>query len=175
MPVFSKLLERLMYNRLLEFINKHGVLYDYQFGFMKGRSTYMALLSLVDQISSALDNGEYVIGIFLDFSKAFDTVDHSILLSKLQIYGVRGVAFKWFESYLSQRKQYVTYNSTKSNKSTINCGVPQGSILGPLLFLIYINDLASVSNACFSILFADDTNMFSTGSNLQALCEVINR
>ena len=174
LPVFSKLLERLMYNRLINFINIHGLLYEYQFGFQKDCSTYMALISLMEKISMALDNGEYVIGVFLDFSKAFDTVDHDILLQKLNIYGVRGVAHTWFKSYLANRYQYVTYNNAMSQKEKLTCGVPQGSILGPLLFLIYINDLSTVSNACLSILFADDTNMFRTGTDLNDLCNALN-
>ena len=174
LPVFSKLFEKIMYNRLLDFVNKHGVIYEYQFGFLKGKSTFMALISLLEKISAALDKGEFVIGIFLDFSKAFDTVDHDILLKKLEIYGVRGIVHDWFRSYLTNRSQYVTYNMTKSNKLTINCGVPQGSILGPLLFLIYINDLSTVSSALFSILFADDTNMFDTGKDINLLSKKIN-
>ena len=134
----------------------------------------MALIVLIDKISEALENGDCVIGIFLDFSKAFDTVDHSILLQKLSFYGIQGVTLSWFENYLSNRKQYVTYNGIKSKTEKVNCGVPQGSILGPLLFLIYINDLSTVSEACMSILFADDTNMFFTGNNLQTVAKEIN-
>ena len=174
LPVFSKIIERLMYNRLLKYINDNNVLYKYQFGFQKGRSTHMALIILIDKISEALENGDCVIGIFLDFSKAFDTVDHIILLQKMYLYGIQDTTLSWFENYLSNRKQYVTYNGIKSQTEKINCGVPQGSILGPLLFLIYINDLSTVSEACMSILFADDTNMFFTGKNLKTMATVIN-
>ena len=119
---------------------------------------------------TALENNDTVVGIFLDFSKAFDTVDHDILLSKLFHYGIRGPAHKWFTSYISNRKQYVTYNGTSSTMRNITCGVPQGSILGPLLFIyIYINDLCKVCNFTAPILFADDTNLFCNGCDLQVM------
>ena len=170
LPLFSKVLERLMYNRLMSFITKHKVLYKYQFGFRQNHSANMALILLIDKITSAIDNGEFVLGVFLDFQKAFDTVNHEILLQKLNVYGIRGTAYSWLEDYLKQRQQYVSFNNVESNKTTIKCGVPQGSILGPLLFLLYINDLVNTSPSLMPILFADDTNIFLSG---KSLCEMI--
>ena len=160
LPFFSKLFERLMYDRLIDFIEKHRLLYQYQFGFRKNHSTFMALVTLLESITSALDNLEFSICILIDFRKAFDTVEHSILLNKLHHYGIRGTALQWLNSYLTNKYQYVNYNNTTSNMKQIVCSVPQGSILGPLLFLLYINDISSVSNVFSSVLFADDTTLF---------------
>lgn len=149
-------------------------MYKYQFGFRTDHSPNLALIYLVDRISNALENGEYVIGLFLDFSKAFDTVNHQILLKKLEFHGVRGTALAWFHSYLSCREQYVQLDETKSSRKQIVCGVPQGSVLGPLLFLLYINDLSYVSSKLFSVLFADDSNMFLSGNNPNELIQLMN-
>ena len=127
----------------------------------------MALMILIDKLIESLDRGEYVIGIFLYFSKAFDSVDHKILLQKLYHYGIRGPAYDWFYNYLTDRKQYVTYNGISSNTKNVICGVTQWSILGPLLFLVYINDLCSVCEYATLILFADDTNLFCSGKRLR--------
>ena len=149
-----------MYNHLLRFLNALKILSDNQYGFRKHHSTAYALACLYDKSSPAIQNKEYTVGISIDLSKAFDTVDHHILISKLEHYGGRGTALRWFESYLSGRQQYVEFNGVCSKPSQIKCGVPQGSILGPLLFLLYINDLCNVPKVVDFILFADDTNIF---------------
>ena len=170
----SKVVEKRMYSRLLNFLDCHKILIGNQFGFRKLHSSYMALMLMVDQVTKALDNGECVIGIFLDFSKAFDTVNHSILIDKLYHNGIRCNALEWFRSYLSDRSQYVSYNGVRSSTKSIKCGVPQGSILGPLLFLIYINDLHNVCRDSVPTLFADDTNLFYKGDKMEDLVKIIN-
>ena len=174
LPLFSKVLERIMYNRILKFINKHKLLYKYQFGFRKDHSTYMALIILIDKITAALDNGDFTLAVLIDFRKAFDTVDHKILLDKLQHYGIRGIAYDWIKDYLNDRRQQVSYNGANTSYKTVNCGVPQGSILGPLLFIIYINDLSTVSTTLTSVLFADDTTLVDSDPNLTALVNRFN-
>ena len=129
---------------------------------------------MYDNISNALDNKKVTLGLFIDLSKAFDTVNHEILLDKLEHYGVRGIALQWFKSYLSCRKQFVQYNGYNSSSLDITCGVPQGSILGPLFFLVYINDLCNVSKVLELILFADDTNIFYSHTDASYLMEVVN-
>jgi len=174
LPLFAKILEKLMYNRMIDFINKQKLLYKFQFGFRQQHSTNMALIILVDKIAQAIDNGEIVVGCFLDFKKAFDTVNHSILLDKLYKYGIRGIAHDWISDYLRDREQFVHFKGINSDRKYISCGVPQGSIMGPLLFLIYINDIANVSKILLPILFADDTNVFLSGKSVDETIQKMN-
>ena len=175
LSAFSKIFERLYHCRLYSFICKHNILYKYQFGFRKGYGTNLSLITLVDKIVNALENGKYMLGIFLDFSKAFDTINHAILLRKMYKYGIRGVAHDWITSYLTSRSQYALYNDVSSSTIGVTCGVPQGSILGPLLFLLYVNDIANVSTSLTPILFADDTNIFLEGNHINDMIIKINR
>ena len=132
------------------------------------------MLDLVDKITSAIDEKKYTVGIFLDLSKAFDTVNHDILFDKLSFYGIRGLPLDWLKNYFLNRFQHVEYNGSSSFYNTIKCGVPQGSILGPLLFLIYINDICNASEFLEFILFADDTNLFLSHDDLSYLNTIIN-
>ena len=155
----NKVLEKLMFNRLFNFLDTFNCLYELQFGFREKHSTNHAILSITQKIQEAIFNDKPAIGVFVDFQKAFDTVNHKILLYKLSHYGIRGTANKWFTSYLTDRKQFVSINGTNSAEANINHGVPQGSVLGPLLFLIYINDLHQCIKNSNTFHFADDTNL----------------
>lgn len=163
-----------MYNRLVSFLDKHHVLFEKQFGFRSKHSTDHAILSIVDKIRKAIEERNYSCGIFLDFSKAFDTVNHKILLGKLEHYGIRGIANDWFKSYLTDHQQVVVVNNTTSRKCNITCGMPQGSVLGPLLFLLYINDFHCSSELFDFYLFPDDANLFYESKSLQILQKRIN-
>ena len=174
LPSFSKIFEKIVYNRLIEFINSNNVLSVNQYGFRHKHSTYMAVLELYNRISLAIDKNEFCAGIFIDLSKAFDTINHKILLEKLQYYGIRGLSNILIKSYLSNRKQFVNYNNFQSEYQLVSCGVPQGSILGPLLFILYINDITNCSKFCNFILYADDTNLLFSDADINTLVSNIN-
>ena len=163
-----------MYKRLYTFLNKNNVTYNLQFGFRKQYSTSHALINITENIRKALDDGNIGCGVFVDLQKAFDTVDHQILLAKLNHYGIRGVSNDWFKSYLSNRNQYVSINGYESGLAALNCGIPQGSVLGPLLFLLYINDLNQAIKFCKIHHFADDTNILCVSNSVKKLNKLVN-
>ena len=169
LSVISKIFERVIQGRLLGFLKEQGHILNSQYGFRRGHSTYMAILDMVENIRKAWEDGEHCLGIFIDFKKAFDTVDHSILLGKLYHLGIRGLPLELIRSYFSNRRQYVVFNGAESSQQEITVGVPQGSILGPLFFLLYINDLSRVSSFFRCILFADDTNIFASAKTKREL------
>ena len=157
--VISKIFEKVSFDQLYNYFDHFDLFSNAQYGFRKRLSTKKALIDATQYIYNNLDKGETVISFFLDFKKAFDCVDHVILLNKLSSYGVRGVALQWFKSYLSNRQQYVFLNGKSSELREVRCGVPQGSILGPLLFLVFINDFPKCSNFFKFNLFADDSTL----------------
>ena len=175
LPCFSKLLKRVMYNRLYKFLLENNILYQKQFGFQNAHSTEHAILQLVNQITEAFSQGKHTLGIFLDLSKAFDTVNHNILLEKLKAYGIQSENLKRFRSHLSNRKQFFLYDDFKTEVKIVKCGVPQGSIIGPLLFLIFVNDLSNSTRVLDPVLFADDTNLFCSDNNIKTLFETANQ
>jgi hypothetical protein len=175
LPAFSKILERLMYNKLISFLNRNNILFRHQYGFRSKHSTVHPILHLLNHCaeSSNKPDPDYTLAILCDLSKAFDVISHEILLRKLNYYGIRGNVNSWFESYLSHRKQFVELDNHKSASKSIVCGVPQGSILGPLLYLIYVND---IGNSCEGniLSFADDTTLYMSNSNLNKLFSDVN-
>ena len=175
LSIFDKIIEKIMHKRLYEFLQEHNILFQNQFGFRKNNLTSFALIEITEKIKETIDNKKYGCGIFIDLRKAFGTVNHEILLRKLEHYGIRGMAQNWFKSYLTNRKQYVSLNGESSELKQIACGVPQGSCLGPLLFLLYINDLPNISEVLHFYLFADDTNIYYEADNMEKLETVINK
>ena len=174
MPTLSKVFERIMFDQIFYNFTKNNLLFTSQYGFRSNHSTELAALHLVDKISNYMDSGEVPMAIFLDLSKAFDTLDHDILLSKLHHYGIQNSSLNLFKSYLSNRSQYVEEQNTKSKMNPILTGVPQGSILGPLLFTIYVNDFHLASKRFEFIMYADDTTLLYKNINSNRSEDFIN-
>lgn len=163
-----------MYNRLNSYLAVNNIIISNQYGFRAKHSTYMAVLDFYDKVSKAIENKLVSVGVFIDLQKAFDSLNHDILISKLEHYGIRGITINLFRNYLTNRKQFVSYNGFDSVRKPINCGIPQGSILGPLLFLIYINDIINCSALLYFVLFADDTNLLVSGTSCQDVMNILN-
>ena len=177
LPIFSKVFEKILYHRLYSFFTFNDVIHNKQFGFRKNHSTGHAISYSVNKIICELQKRNHVIGLFVDLSKAFDTINHQKLVVKLEHYGIRGTCLELLKSYLADRQQYTVFNEIKSDFSNIEYGLPQGSVLRPLLFFIYINDLINCNKSnghdddrdrCNNddfVLFADDTNIFVIGKD----------
>ena len=174
LSVFSKIFEKLIHKEMMSFFDTNSILSDCQFGFRAKHSTAHALINAITHLQLSMDSGKSALGIFIDFSKAFDTINHKILLDKLETYGIRGNLHKVLSSYLADRYQYVSYGQISSSLLKLTCGVPQGSVLGPLLFIIFINDIHNASTLAKYILFADDLNIFLENTDRDVLYEQAN-
>ena len=175
LPIFGKLFEKIIYSRIYSFLTSQGILHETQYGFRQGHSTSQALNYTVELIQEKLNKKQHVLAIFIDLSKAFDTLDHDTLLSKLYNYGIRGNTHKLLTSYLTNRRQHTSTLGEDSDNLPILFGVPQGSCLGPLLFLIYINDICNTTSLADFILFADDTNIFVSAKTKKLAYEIANQ
>ena len=173
LSIVSKIFEKIIQIRLTDFLNKQGSIFEGQYGFRRGHSTHMAITDLVEKIRKAWQKGSHCLGVFIDFRKAFDTVNHQILITKMERLGIRGTVLKLFKSYLENRKQYVAFGSAESLPQEVGIGVPQDSILGPLLFIIYVNDLPNASAFFEYILFADDTNILASADDRKQLIDQV--
>ena len=166
---FTKVIETIMYNTIAKFLETKGTIHDCQFGFRTNHSTQHATITLVDKIIKSDDSRDIVINLFVDLRRTFDSVSHSILVKKLHAYGIRGNILELCASYLENRTQFVTYDGEKSESKHIACGVPQGSILCPLFFIAYMNDIFHASKNLFNILYSDDISILLSASDLQKL------
>ena len=173
-PTVSKLLERAVHHQLYQYLLEHNILSPFQCGFRKCHSTEFAALSLADTIRRNMDQGMLTGAVFRDFRKAFDTVNHDLLLQKLSYMGVLDKELAWFKDYLHDRTQVLDFQGVSSDPEPISIGVPQGSILGPLLFILHVNDLPNVVNRCSMLMYADDTVLFYAASRVDALQERLN-
>ena len=170
----SKIFEKCVYKRVYSFLEKNNLIFKRQFGFRSGYSSNHTIVNLVESIEMYIDNDNYVCSVFIDLEKAFDTVDHQILLQKLYHYGIRGLAHNWFQSYLFNRQQFVFISGSSSELMSIKCGVPQRSTVGRVLFLLYINDLNYVFSKAITTHFVDDTRLSYASKNLSTTESVMN-
>ena len=167
LPILGKIFEKIIFNRIHGFLSSQNILYQNQYGFRKLYSCSHALNHSTSFVLKSLSKKEHVLGIFIDLSKAFNTIDHYKMLKKRECYGIRGIALDLIRSYLTGRSQFCEYQETESTSAPICYGVPQGSVLGPLIFLLYINDITNCSEHAEFVLFADDTNIFVTAGSLK--------
>lgn len=174
MPCFSKAVEKLIAQRLSNYLDKFQLLTPRQFGFRAGYSTNLALITLTDKIKAEIDGGRFVGSVFIDYSKAFDSLNHNILFTKLSAYGITGPSLELLRSYLHDRQQQVCISGVLSDTKIINTGVPQGSILGPILFLIFINDFPNCLTSTECLLYADDTTVYASHNDICTLIERLN-
>ena len=170
---FSKIIEKIIYKRLNKYLTRHNILVKEQFGFKAKHSTNHVIADVTNKLQNYRDNKRFACLILLDLSKAFDTVDHQIVLNKLQKYGIRGNFLQLLNDYLANCKQVVYINNTYSRQQDVSCGVPQGSVLGPLLFTVYINDLPKISKF-ETRLFADDTALILSDKNMKSFNVKVN-
>ena len=174
LPVLAKIIKRVVHRQLSDYLEENCLLSPNQFGFRKGRSTHHAVTYFSDHIRNCMDKGKYCGTVFIALNKAFDTVDHGRLLSKLPFYGIKDKELTWFEDYLFGKRQCVIYDGTCSESQPVVCGVPQGSILGPMLFILLINDIDHQLNRCKILLYADNTVVFTSSKNQETIEENLN-
>ena len=171
--IIAKVFERIVYDQLYSFLANEEIITNQQSGFRSLHSTVTALLEATDSWALDIDRGNVNAVVFLDLKKAFDTVDHDVLLGKLSLYGIQESAYDWFKSYLNNRTQKCVVNGSLSKVCSLGCGVPQGTILGPLLFLIYINDLPNCLSFCQPRMYADDTHITYASADLHLQCSLV--
>ena len=174
LPIISKIFEQEFFQQLYKYMNENNLISKFQSGFRPGYSTLSALIQMCDAWFNNMDNGELTGVVFLDIQKAFDCIDHNILLDKLKFYGISQIELKWFHSYLTDRYQQCQINGFLCKKGKIISGVPQRSILGPLLFLIYINDLPNCLKSTIPCLYADDTQIFTSSHDTAKIADSLN-